>query len=220
MKVFLFGGAEPGQAAKELKLIQKVIKRLGVKQVLHIPFARTVATEAEWSGDWYHRCVDLPGVAYLNAKNKADIIKARSPLIFISGGSEHVNLIKKIKASPRLFKLIKKAAYIIGESAGAMALGTYCRSGRSDGPRRLLKGLGIIRRAIIEPHYTQRNMQPVLAQEMKRSGSRYGLGIDSLTAIEFELNEFPRQYKKIGSGTVVLKISRPKSSGVPAGLID
>lgn len=212
MRLFLFGGAEPGQAAKELKLIQKVIKRLGVKQVLHVPFARTIATEAEWSGDWYHRCVDLPAVEYLNAKNQADITKARAPLIFISGGSEHVNLIKKITANPRLLKLIKKADYIIGESAGAKVLGTYFRSGKLDGPVRLLRGLGIIENTIIEPHYTQRNRQAVLVQAMKQTRARYGLGIDSLTAIEFELDKFPKAYKKIGSGAVVLKISRPQSS--------
>ncbi|MBI5733805.1 MAG: Type 1 glutamine amidotransferase-like domain-containing protein [Candidatus Kerfeldbacteria bacterium] len=206
MKVILFGGAELGQAALELKLIQRVIRRLGVKQILHIPFARIHATEAEWSGDWYHRYVHLPEVEYLNAKNKVDIAKARSPLIFISGGSKHVNLIKKIKANPRLLRLIKNAANIIGESAGAMVLGTYFRSGRRDGPRRLLKGLGILKHTIIEPHYTQRNSQAVLVQEMKQARARYGLGIDSLTAIEFELDKFPEKYKKIGHGSIEIKI--------------
>ncbi len=206
MKVILFGGAEPGQASEELKLIQKVIKQLGVKQVLHIPFARTHATEAEWSGDWYHRCVHLPGLVYLNAKNKADITKVCSPVIFISGGSEHVNLIKKIKADSRLLDLIKKSAYIVGESAGAMVLGTYFRSGKLDGPRRLLKGLGIIKNTVIEPHYTQRKMQAVLVQEIKQARARYGIGIDSLTAIEFELNKFPKEYKKIGQGSIEIKI--------------
>jgi len=206
MKVFLFGGAEPGQVARELKLIEKVIKRLGVKQVLHIPFARTQTQEIEWSGDWFHRHIHLPGINYLNAANKSDINKARSPLVFISGGSEHVNLIKKIKSNSRLLNLIKNASYIIGESAGAMVLGTYFRSGRRDGPRRLLRGLGIIKNIIIEPHYTEKKRQTMLVQEMKQAKARYGIGIDSLTAIEFELDKFPKEYKKIGSGSIEIKI--------------
>jgi len=43
MKIFLFGGAEVnlGQVVPELKLIEKVLKKLKPKQILHIPFART-----------------------------------------------------------------------------------------------------------------------------------------------------------------------------------
>src|SRR3989344_5464128 len=105
MKLILFGGAELGQAAAELKLIGKVIKRMKPKQILHVPFARIKATEVEWAGDYFHRHIDLKGIPYLNAKNKSDILKARSPLVFISGGHDIHNLIKKVRSNPRLLGL-------------------------------------------------------------------------------------------------------------------
>lgn len=62
MKVILFGGAEVnlGQVKPELKLIEKVIKRLKVKQIFHIPFARTKAVEKEWSGNWFQKNIHVP----------------------------------------------------------------------------------------------------------------------------------------------------------------
>jgi peptidase E len=207
MKVILFGGAEVnlGQVKPELKLIEKVIKRLKAKQILHIPFARTKILEKEWSGNWFQKNIHVPGLIYLSAKKKSDIIKARSPLIFISGGSEHVNLIKKINSNLHLLNLIKNASCIIGESAGSMVLGKYFRSGRADGPRRMLKALGIIKNTIVEPHYTERKLQPVLIREMEQTKVKYGIGIDCMTAIEFEINKFPRKYEVFGVGNVEIR---------------
>lgn len=207
MKVILFGGAEVnlGQVKLELELIEKVIKRLKVKQVLHIPFARTKAVEKEWSGNWFQKNIHVPRVNYLSAKKKSDIIKARSPLIFISGGSEHVNLIKKINSNSRLLSLIKNASCIIGESAGSMVLGKYFRSGGADGPRRMLKAQGIIKDTIIEPHYTERKLREVLIREMKQTKVKYGIGIDCMSAIEFETNKFPKEYKVLGTGNVEIR---------------
>ncbi|MBU0613503.1 Type 1 glutamine amidotransferase-like domain-containing protein [Patescibacteria group bacterium] len=211
MKVILFGGAEVklGQVKLELKQIENVIKRLKVKQILSVPFARTIAIEKEWSGNSFQKNIHVPGASYLNANKSGDIIKARSPLIFISGGSEHVNLINKIKSNPRLLGLIKNASFIIGESAGSMVLGKYFRSGGADGPRRMLKGLGIIKDTVIEPHYTERKRQKRLIQETKETKVKYGIGIDCLTAIEFDISKFPKEYKVLGTGNVEI-IKRSK----------
>lgn len=204
MKIFLFGGAEVklGQVEPLLKLIQRVIKKLKVKQVLHIPFARTKAKEAEWSGDWFHRHIHLKGVRYFNAATRDDFKQARSPLIFLSGGNDSANLLKKIKSNPQLLSLINQASYIIGESAGAKVLAAYFRSESSQGKRKIIRGLGIIKNTIIEPHYSERNRQKLLVREMKQCGARYGIGIDCVTGLEFELNDFPKKYKKIGKGSV------------------
>lgn len=203
MKLILFGGAG-GKVKTELKLIEKTIKRLPVKQLLHIPFARTRASKKEWSGDWFHRYIKIPGIAYLNAKRKSDIAKARSPLIFISGGSAHVNLVKKVKSNPKLLKLIKNASYYIGESAGSMFAGEFFRSGRADGPRRMLKGLGILKNTVIIPHYAERKAQPVLVRAMKTTKAKIGIGIDCNTAMEFDIAKFPKKYKVIGAGGIKL----------------
>lgn len=208
MKLILFGGAEIGSVERELKLIGKAMKKMRPKQVLHVPFARIKATETEWSGDWFHRHIHLKGAEYLNAKNKSDIAKADSPLVFISGGSEHVNLITKINSNSRLLKLIREASCIIGESAGSMVLGEYFRPGRKDAVKKMLRGLGILKDTIIEPHYTERGRESLLVEEVKKAKARYGIGIDSMTAMELELKDFPRKYKKIGKGKIVVRAGR------------
>lgn len=206
MKLFLFGGAETGLGLVELELhmIEKVIKRVNPKQVLHVPFARTISSEKEWRGDWYHRHIHVKA-EYLNAKNPKDLARARSPLVFISGGSHGVALLKKIKSNPRLLKLIKNADYVIGESAGTKILGSYFRAKGGDASSKLVPGLGIIKNTVVMPHYTERKRQKLLLKDMKDSGTKYGLGIDSATAITFMLAEFPKKYKVIGNGSVEIK---------------
>ncbi len=124
MKLFLFGGAEEGDAAKELKMIEWVIQSLAPKQLLHIPFARPNGSSwAEWDGDRFHRNIHIPDMEYLNANNAEDIAKAKDPLLFISGWSDPVNLINRITENPLLVELIYNAHYIIGEAAGVKVLG-------------------------------------------------------------------------------------------------
>jgi peptidase E len=207
MKLYLFGGAEVklGQVPIELKQIEEVIRSTKARQVLHIPFARTVSGEPEWQGDWFTRNIHLPEVVYLNASRPADLDQADAPLVFISGGSEHVNLIESITGNPRIEELIRNAKVIIGESAGSMVLGEYWRTGSTEGPRRMIKGLGILKNTVVEPHYTERNNRESLLLGMKETGARYGLGIDCLTAMVVDAETFPDQYTKIGSGLLVVE---------------
>jgi peptidase E len=206
MKLFLFGGAETGEVARELKMIEKVIKKLKPKQILHIPFARTSTHEEEWQGDWFHRYIKLdPQIKYLNAEINQDLDRAKAPLLFISGGSQITNLARKLKTDKRLVPLIKAADCIIGESAGAKILGKYFRT-KSNSPKiSMAKGLDIIKDTVIEPHYTQRKRKKILSLGLKESGAKYGLGIDSLTAAVIDTESFPKKFKKIGVGLVDLK---------------
>ncbi len=209
MRLILFGGAEValGQVKPELKLIEKVIKRLKPKQVLHIPFARTRAKEKEWREGWFAKNVYIGNIKYLNAKRKQDIRKTSDPLIFISGGGEKINLMRKIRSNPNLLHLIKNASRIVGESAGSEILGAYFRSKGADPRSPMMKGLDIIKNAVIEPHYTERKRQKLLLKDMQQARVQYGIGIDCMTAIEFEVNAFPKKYKKIGTGAVVVRKS-------------
>ena len=81
-------------------MIEKIIRDINPKQVLHIGFARTVTDEEERAGDRFHRNIQITDIEYLNAENPEDIAKAENPLIFISGGSEPQRLINKINADP------------------------------------------------------------------------------------------------------------------------
>lgn len=204
MKLYLFGGAEigQGQVAQELKLIEKVLRKIRPKQILHVPFARTIASEKEWSGDWYHRHISVPGAEYLNAKKPGDITKARSPLIFISGGSRHLNLIKKVTSNKRLLQLIKNADYYVGESAGSMFAGEYFRGRNSHNQRQIMKGLGIVKKTFIIPHFSQRKLQSALPHHMKQTKATIGVGIDSVTALAIDTKTWPKKYKVIGKNKV------------------
>jgi peptidase E len=203
MRVVLFGGAEVelGQVKQECKLIEAVILRVSPSQVLHIPFARTESSEPEWSDGWFERYIRIGPIEYLNANNQEDIKKAKHPLVFISGGHEHRNLMKKICSNPRLLELVRSAEYIIGESAGSMILGEYFW-GREGGEQKIQRGLGVIKNTGIVAHYTQRSRQQNLRDLVQETNIQYGIGIDSMTAIEFNLDDFPAPYEKIGSGSI------------------
>ncbi len=206
MKLFLFGGAESGQERLELKMIEKVINDSNKKQLLHIPFARIKTNEEGWMPGWFQRNIKLnKDIEYLDANKPDDINKANDPLIFMSGGSQNINLMNKINNSLELRKLILEASIIIGESAGAKVLAEYFRTKGNDNNSKMNRGLGIIKNTVIEPHYIQRNRQELLLKDMEITKVKYGLGIDSLTAAEFESREFPENVKKIGNGIMEIK---------------
>lgn len=109
--------------------------------------------------------------------------------------------------------LIHNAKHIIGESAGSMFLGEYTRV-KDKTENKLVKALGIVKNTIIEPHYTQRERQPTLKQELQDAEMHYGIGIDEIAGIVFEENQFPTSYKKIGEGNIEI-IENPQKSLTP-----
>ena len=64
--------------------------------------------------------------------------------------------------------------------------------------------MGILKDTIIEAHYTQRNRHQALRNEMKQSGAKYGIGIDSITGIVIDTETYPNGYEVLGSGLVEL----------------
>lgn len=202
MKLYLFGWAsvDNNHIIQQLKLIEKVIRENNPKQVLYLPFARSPETEiARWE-DWFIKNVNLDGIEYLNAKSSKDIAKAKNPFIIIMWWWQTKNLLQKIHESETLQKLIYKAEYIIWESAGAIVLAEFVRIEGN-----IIPGLWIIKNTIIEVHYTQRQRQSLLKKEMEETSVHYGVWIDEITGIEFELKNFPKKYKKIGEGNIEIK---------------
>jgi len=207
MKLYLFGwaDAEIKEIEKQLKLFEDIIKKVKPKQVLHIPFARSPETEkALWGPDRFIKHIDLQGSEYLNATNPDDIIKAEDPMIIITGGGQTANLLEKIQWSPKLLELINNAKHIIGESSGSMILAEYARVKNKTGTN-LIKTLGIIKNTIVEPHYTQRESQQLLTEEIQKTSMKYGIGIDEITGMEVDLETFPREWKKIGDGNIEIQ---------------
>jgi len=206
MKLYLFWWAEEWQAAHECKMIEAVIKSIAPTQLLHVPFARVrEASRPERKGDRFHRMINLGDIQYLNANNPNDIAKAIDPVIFISGWNEHKNLIDSITTNPKLLELILKAEHIIGESAWSKVLWTYYNSRDENNNNILLPSLNIIQNTIIEGHYTQRNKAAAMQRAVQESKAQYSIGIDSCTAMIFELKEFPEKYETIGDGDIFIE---------------
>ena len=210
MKLFLFGGAEvsPYNVPELKKYIKDIIVGLHPSQVLHIPYARLHPTEEFFKEGWFKEEMKNTGIEVLDARITADLNRADGEVIFINGGHKRYELVLELRRNDKLRDLVMNAGYIVAESAGSMVLGEYLRRYRADEGNEIVKGLGILKDTVIEPHYTQRNSRELLLEEMKRSGMKYGLGIDSATAIVVDPSEFPDKYEKVGSGNVFI-ISNP-----------
>ena len=208
MKLYLFGGAETdqGQAPILKRLINDVIGEIKPKQILHIPYSRIDVPKEEeevWGDGWVERDLKLEGIELLDARNEDDLARADKPTIFMNGGPQGDLLYEKITSNKLLDNLVMNAGFIIGESAGSMVTGEYRRTYQNN-KAVTTKGLGILKDTIIEAHYTQRNRHQALRNEMKESGAKYGIGIDSITAVVINTETYPNGYEVLGSGLVEL----------------
>jgi len=206
MKLYLFGGAEI-QSQNNTQLLKSLIKQtilqIRPKSVLHIPYARLVSTEEDWYEGWFGDLMKDAGIDILDARNSKDVEKAYDSVIFINGGIGRYDLINGITNNKKLLHLVLNAQHIIAESAGSMVMGEYQRGAR--GESKIIKGLGILKNTIIEPHYSERHSQQLLIEGMKKSGMKYGIGIDSVTGIVVDPIEFPSIWSKLGKGLVDVK---------------
>lgn len=209
MKLFLFGGAElnmPRVSPQILKnQIKKILIDLNPTSILHIPFARPHPHEEEWKEGWFKKIMNDTNIKILDARNDSDIDKSDNLVVFINGGIERKNLIDNINKNNKLLNLILSAKYIVAESSGSMVMGEYLTADRTGS--RIIKGLGILKNTIIEVHYSERNCQQLLIEDMQKSGMKYGIGIDCATAIVVNPLEFPTKWEKIGEGNIYIKTS-------------
>ncbi|KKP47774.1 MAG: hypothetical protein UR39_C0003G0176 [Candidatus Woesebacteria bacterium GW2011_GWA1_33_30] len=91
MKLYLFGGTEIdyNQHLILKRLINQVLREINPKQLLHIPYARTIIPKGEekiWGEDWITRDLDLSQIELLDARNSNDLKRAQKPVIFMNGG--------------------------------------------------------------------------------------------------------------------------------------
>lgn len=206
MKLFLFGGAEIDLPSRSVSLLKRLIKKslvqLKPQTILHVPFARLHPTEEDWKEGWFKELMSDTGIGILDARNNSDIDKAGNSVIFMNGGTDRKELVERVNKNNKLFHLIQQAKYIIAESAGSMAMGEYLRADRVG--NEVMKGFGILKNVVIEPHYSERNYKKFLPKDLKKSGMKYGVGIDSATGIIIDTQEFPEKWEKVGPGNVYI----------------
>jgi cyanophycinase-like exopeptidase len=204
MKLYLFGGAELelNQAQTLKDLIKQTITDLHPKSVLHVPFARLHPTEEVFKEGWFKEMMKDTGIEIIDARNQFDLDKANNPLIFINGGHGKIDLIEGVN-QPKIKDLILNADYIVSESSGSALMAELMREGKAGS--NLIRGLGILKNTIIEPHYSERHSEKLLKEEMLQSKIKYGIGIDCVTAMVVDPAEFPNHWTKLGMGNVCLE---------------
>lgn len=207
MKLYLFGGAELDipdiSPLVEKNQIRDVLIKLNPRSIFHVPFARLHPTEVEWKEGWFKELMKDTGIKILDARNDSEVEKAENSVVFINGGRERKQLIDGVKGNPKIFNLILNAKYIVSESAGSMAMGECMTADRAGAE--IIKGFGILKNTIIEVHYTEKNRQKLLGEDLHKSGMKYGVGIDCATALVVDPSDFPSKWEKIGVGSVYIK---------------
>ena len=209
MKLYLFWWAEMHlwEFLPQIKLIEKVIQKIKPKQILLIPFARTKVNqqEPEWADGWFLKNIDIGDAWFFDASKSIDLNTLNNPLIVISGWWQSENLLKKLNKNQALLKLVLNASCIIGESAGAKILWEKTRlRSKETWEYFLWAGLNILKNTIIEPHYRSQKREAILKEVKEKTGMKYGVWIDSCTALITDTNTFPKKYKKIGKWEVHL----------------
>lgn len=208
MKLYLFGGAELDQGQGQIlkDLIKETIVSLHPDSVLHVPFARLHPTEETFKEGWFREMMADTGIEILDARNEIDLEKANNPLIFINGGHGNADLINALNSSQKIRHVVTHAECIVAESAGSKVIAEYMRLDKNG--HDIVKGLGILKDTIIEPHYSEKNRQQLLMSEMKQTNAKYGIGIDCVTAIVVDQKTFPSTWSKIGNGNIIVKKSK------------
>ena len=205
MTLYLFGGAELslGQGQPMIDLIKETLINISPRQVLYLPFCRMKVPEGEedvWGEGWFVRSMADTGIEILEASKEEDIDRADNPVVVVSGGPDKRHALEMINNNRKLKELVINASVYIGESAGAIITAQHACIDRNK--LEIIPGLGILKNAIIEPHYSERKYQELLRKEMKVSGAKYGIGIDCVTGMVFDLDKFPDSYEVLGQGSV------------------
>lgn len=103
--------------------------------------------------------------------------------VWMSGGKQQrLEVYSGTLARQKMFELLKKGGVLGGISAGAAALSPQMISSGIDVPE-IRNGLGLIKNAVIDQHFSERNRENRLLAAMKKIGDVRGIGIDENTAL-------------------------------------
>ena len=190
MKLYLWGwrDCDSGQKETLFEIVQWILEREHVEQVLHISFARTGVMKCNrWAflPERIKPVFESWGVEYLDGRFVDDIAAFNGDSVYINGGNDNDFLVEMCSQEPLLWAIMS-ARVIVWESAGAMVLGQRVRSAR-DWRR---EGLGIVKNTIIEPHYVERDKEFKLRDGLDKYPWVVWVGIDEVTFVEYEWGEY------------------------------
>ena len=140
-------------------------------------------------------------VKIFDAEVDNELANAHGSIVYVLGGHRQFELLDLIHKTPILEDIIRSCPYYFGESMGAKLVGSKMRVGETGSP--LVSGLGILKDTIIEGHYSQKQRQQTLRDEVKMGNMRYGLGIDEDAEVVTTPETFPK-FNKTGPGIAEL----------------
>lgn len=125
----------------------------------------------------------------------------RATAVWISGGDQTrlADRYLGTMVEEEIKNLLRRGGIVGGTSAGSAIATRVMISGGRD-TAQLRDGLGLLRHAIVDQHFSQRSRMRRLATAIERHPDRLGIGIDEGTGLLIE----PRGAKVMGKGTVHL----------------
>ena len=200
MILYLFGGYSRNTEKKHWKLINSYLNKLKPKQILFIGRAELKRSSLENFYRFKSKLRNEYKVEVLNAEDAILLTRIKDPLVFIGGGDGHIELYNFITKNKTIVRSILNCTNYFGDSAGSMIVGSNLRK-YDDGSKPMI-GLNILKKSIIEPHYTQWNRHQQLQIEMKRWNCNIGIGIDEVSGIKIHTDLFPKKYEILGGNKV------------------
>ncbi|WP_418320016.1 cyanophycinase [Piscinibacter sakaiensis] len=226
-RLIAIGGAEERGADSEI--LQRFIELSGGSGA-RIVVLTAASIDPMAAGKAYRRAfealgVENPGIVDARDRQQADDQDAATRLreadgIFITGGDQR-RLMASIESSAFADAMreayVKNGACIAGTSAGAAALsGNMLAEGSTPAlpekdAARLDRGLGLVSRAIIDQHFSERRRLGRLLSVVAEQPTLLGLGIDEDTGLVIEHG---RGIEVIGRGVVTLLDGRQMTSNI------
>jgi cyanophycinase len=161
---------------------------------------------SRWRSFWSRYPWAQVEVVHAKSRNDAEDFRfaeslRRATAVWISGGDQ-TRLADRYLGTiveEEIKNLLRRGGIVGGTSAGSAIATRVMISGGRD-TAQLRDGLGLLRHAIVDQHFSQRSRMRRLATAIERHPDRLGIGIDEGTGLLIE----PRGAKVMGMGTVHL----------------
>ena len=201
---------------------EEFIRLAGGKEahILHIPwahpFSSMTSVRSSYSG-WSGYDVASFGFLNIDAREEADVDSFLKPLenatgVWIGGGAQGrlTNLYGGTKVEAALQRVLARGGVIGGTSAGASAMSTTMIRYGTATEAVTDRGLCLVKNAVIDQHFSQRNRLERLLGVIEQEPSQVGLGVDEGTALVVQSNRL----KVIGSSRVTVCLPSSRGDGV------
>jgi cyanophycinase len=158
------------------------------------------------------RALGADDVRLLHPRSRAEAADPRllervadaEALFFVGGDQRRLTVLADTPLARLLHARWRAGATVAGTSAGAMALASIALCGgpgadhQEPNPLALVPGLGLLRDAVVDTHFSQRGRLPRLLAAVARNPHALGIGIDEDTAALVEGDEL----RVVGRGHV------------------